>query len=292
MHSSHMIGRRPGRLKAILLLVGSLVFVAAGVFVLLVGPVLLGLVVIAFFGGCALIGLTQLLGADHPVTPILMGVGSIGMGLGCLAMLVGGLSGSPSGPGDWVRIAIMLLGALLFGLGGVLLILLPLLRRRRSVQPRVPSPVLPLTEVEAMLEGRLSQLGGMGGGFGGGLGGGVPGAVGGRSGGAFGAQVGTRHFTRLDGQRLVLPVPLDQQLVQHVLQEVFGGRAEWGWAPDRPVILMTGMVGSGAAGMNPCVLQLVWSQHGFEATAHAREGLVGQRTCAKVLEKLESALRR
>lgn len=170
MHSSHMIGRRPGRLKAILLLVGSLVFVAAGVFVLLFGPVLLGLVVIAFFGGCALIGLTQLLGADHPVTPILMGVGSIGMGLGCLAMLAGALSGSPSGPGDWVLVAIMLIGALFFGVGGVLLILLPLLRRRRSVQPQVPSPVLPLAEVEAMLDGRLSQLGGMGGGIGGGLG--------------------------------------------------------------------------------------------------------------------------
>ena len=83
---------------------------------------------------------------------------------------------------------------------------------------------------------------------------------------------------------------LDQQLVQHVLREVFGGRAEWGWAPDRPVVLMTGMVGSGAAGMNPCVLQVVWSQHGLEATAHAREGQIGQRTCAKTLEKLESAL--
>ena len=56
-----MGGSQPGRLKAILLLVISLLFVAAGVFVLLFGPVMLGLVVIAFFGGCALIGLTQLL---------------------------------------------------------------------------------------------------------------------------------------------------------------------------------------------------------------------------------------
>lgn len=285
-----MGGSQPGRLKAILLLVISLLFVAAGVFVLLFGPVMLGLVVIAFFGGCALIGLTQLLGADHPATPILMGVGSIGMGLGCLAMLAGGLSGGPSDAGDWVMVAIMLIGALFFGAGGVLLVLLPLLRRRRSVRPQVPSPVLPLAEVEARLEGRLAQLGGAGGGFGGGVGAGIPGAVGGRSGGAFGAQVGTRHLTHLDGAQAQLPVALDQQLVQHVLREVFGGRAEWGWAPDRPVVLMTGMAGSGAAGMNPCVLQVVWSQHGLEATAHAREGLIGQRTCAKTLEKLESAL--
>ena len=287
-----MGGSRPGRFKAVLLLVGSLLFVAAGVVVLLVGPAVLGLVVIAFFGGCALIGLTQLLGADHPVTPILMGVGSIGMGLGCLAMLAGGLSGGPSDAGDWVLVAIMLIGALFFGLGGVLLVLLPLLRRRSPAQQRVPSPVLPLAEVEARLEGRLAQLGGAGGGFGGGVGAGIPGAVGGRSGGAFGAQVGSRHLTRLDGAGLQLSVALDQDLVQRVLREVFAGRAEWGWAPDRPVILMTGMVGSGAGGLNPCVLQIVWSQRGLEATAHAREGLIGQRTCARTLEKLESALRR
>lgn len=287
-----MGGYRPGRLKAILLLVVSLLFVAVGVFVMLQGPVGVGLVVIAFFGGCALVGLSQLLGPDHPSNALLLGVGSLGMGLAFLAILATGLSDSPNGPREWTAIAILLAGVLLFGLGGVLLILLPLLRRRGSTQPGVPSPVLSLTEVEALLEGRLSQLGGAGGGIGGGLGGGAPGAVGGRSGGAFGAQVGARHLTRLDAARAELPVPLDQALVQQVLREVFGGRAEWGWAPDRPVILMTGMIGSGAGGLNPCVLQIVWSQMGLEATAHAREGLIGQRTCARTLEKLESALRR
>lgn len=42
--------------------------------------------------------------------------------------------------------------------------------------------------------------------------------------------------------------------------------------------------------MNPCMVQIVWSAEELHAYAHAREGLVKQRTCAKALQRLEDVL--
>ena len=44
--------------------------------------------------------------------------------------------------------------------------------------------------------------------------------------------------------------------------------------------------------MNPCTVQIVWSAEELHAYAHAREGLVKQRTCAKALQRLEDVLDR
>ena len=53
---------------------------------------------------------------------------------------------------------------------------------------------------------------------------------------------------------------------------------------------MVGLVGSGTWNMNPCVMQLIWSERELYATAHAREGLIKQKTCAKALNRLATVL--
>ncbi|WP_144794884.1 hypothetical protein [Kocuria palustris] len=283
--------RRTAGVLQILVLAVALLFAALGILVAFAGAPLVGIVAVAFFGGCALVLASQLLGAGSGAAPVLMGLGCVGMGVGCLGMAAAALSGPNRTAGDWATAAVPLIGAAFFGLGGVVLLLMPLLLRGRAVA--VASPVLSLTEVEARLDARLAELGAMGGAVGGGFGAGTAGTAAGSAGGAHGAGVGSRHLTRLDGAEAELAAPRDPELVRAVRQELFGGAADEAWSgPGGSVLHMTGMVGSGWAGLNPCIVQLVWTERGLSAAAHAREGLARQRTCSRALERLTEILSR
>ncbi|UPK74111.1 hypothetical protein MU582_16960 [Nocardioidaceae bacterium SCSIO 66511] len=158
----------------------------------------------------------------------------------------------------------------------------------------VPSPLLTIDQVVHLLEGALGDIGAWGGGVGGALGGGLAGRAGGTSGGRIGARFGTRHLTKLDGEQRTLQVPRTEQNVRVVRDKFFEGRAQErtgnpaGGEPGP--IEMVGVVGSGTARMNPCVIQLVWFDQQVHVTAHAREGLIKQRTCSKALRALTESL--
>lgn len=158
--------------------------------------------------------------------------------------------------------------------------------RRRSSD--VHSPVLSIDEVKRVLTEGLAALGSVGGSMGGAIGGGPAGALGGASGGRAGAPLGA-WLTRLDGEERTLRFPRTEANLQRARQEFFGGNAmerigEVSGAGE-DAVLMAGLVGSGAASMNPCVVQAVWSAHEVHVTAHANEGLIKQRTCARALQR-------
>ncbi|MDN5855722.1 MAG: hypothetical protein L0K86_23345 [Actinomycetia bacterium] len=164
-------------------------------------------------------------------------------------------------------------------------------RRRTS---EVPSPLLPVADVEHLLVEGIADLGALGGGLGGALGGGLPGRVGGASGGRTGGRFGARHLTRLDGDQLTVRVERSAGNLHTVRTGFFGGRAQEsvGTPPgtNADAVLMIGAIGAGAMSMNLCVVQLVWFARELHATAHAKEGLIKQRTCAKALQTLTTTL--
>lgn len=118
----------------------------------------------------------------------------------------------------------------------------------------------------------------------------------GGSGGATGARIGTRHSTQLDAERIDLPATRSQAGVEALDRELFGGRAEISGpspaGPDDDAVLIVGVIGSGTGRLNPCVVQVVWWRSGLRATAHAREGLIGQGTAGRALARLREALGR
>ena len=160
----------------------------------------------------------------------------------------------------------------------------------------VSSPLLFIAEVEHVLVEGVAALGAWGGAVGGAVGGGFAGRLGGASGGRSGGRFGARYLTRLDGDQRVIHVERSEENLQAVRAEFFGGRVREGrGAPPgatAEALLMAGVVGSGPMSMNPCVVQLVWFAHELHATAHAKEGLIKQRTCAKALRALASMLGR
>lgn len=169
---------------------------------------------------------------------------------------------------------------------------------RRKVQ-NVESPLLPIEQVENMLIDGLGDIGAWSGGVGGMAGGaasgpvsGVAGAHGGKSGGRAGARWGARHLTRMDGDYMTLPVAPTADNLQAVREKVFAGRFQEsadGYTGARQFIGI--VVGPGLRGMNPCVVQLIWYAQELRATAHAREGLIRQRTCEKALQLLRATVR-
>ncbi|WP_199849509.1 hypothetical protein [Blastococcus sp. Marseille-P5729] len=158
----------------------------------------------------------------------------------------------------------------------------------------MPSPLLPIEQVEHVLVESLGDLGAVGGAVGGGIGGGWAGRLSGASGGRTGGRAGARYLTRMDGDQRTLHIDRSEALLHAVRVGFFAGRAQErrGALPgaSADAVQMVGVVGSGALSMNPCVVQLVWFPHELHATAHAREGLIKQRTCAKALERLASTL--
>ena len=158
----------------------------------------------------------------------------------------------------------------------------------------MPSPLLSVDEVEHVLAEGIADLGARGGAVGGAVGGGLAGRFGGASGGRAGGEFGARRLTRLDGEQRTIRVERTEENLQAVRAEYFGGRAQErrGTPAGTPAeaLLMVGVIGSGSMSMNPCVVQLVWFAYELQATAHAKEGLVKQRTCAKALQKLAAVL--
>ncbi|MGP5655891.1 hypothetical protein [Candidatus Corynebacterium faecigallinarum] len=146
----------------------------------------------------------------------------------------------------------------------------------------VPSPLLTLDQLNEMLFDGIAHAGAIGGG----MGGGAPGASGGAKGGRFGA----RHFTRLDGEQQVFPIPRSDASQQAVRIDFFGDgvleETEEPSASQDATLKILGVVGSATMNMNPCIVQIVWSPSELHAFAHAREGVFKQRTCTKALQRL------
>src|SRR5690625_419816 len=152
-------------------------------------------------------------------------------------------------------------------------------------------------EVTAALENGLAGLGTAGGAVGGGIGGGASagmvggaaGAAGGASGGRLGARLGTRLFTKLDSRRRHWPQPSTPELADRLHQFLQHPQQRELTAPDgSSVVGLYAMVGSGSMNLNPCVIETVWDASGLQAVAHAREGLIKQRTCEKLLDRLQT----
>ena len=153
----------------------------------------------------------------------------------------------------------------------------------------MPEPPLFLStaEIAAALEDGLAALGAIGGGVGGAIGAGLPGALGGASGGRSGARFGAR-FTRQDSRRRHWPQPSTPELVARLrafLQQPQDRQLTV--ADGTPVLGMVGIVGSGSMNLNPCLVEAVWDATGLQVVAHAKEGLIKQRTCEKALNRLQ-----
>ena len=150
-----------------------------------------------------------------------------------------------------------------------------------------PPLFLSTAEIAAALEDGLAALGAVGGAVGGGLGAGVPGALGGASGGGFGARVGAR-FAKPDSERRHWPQPSTPALVARLRTFLQQPQDRQLTAADgTPVLGLVGMVGSGSMNLNPCLVEAVWDAAGLQVVAHAKEGLIKQRTCAKTLDRLQ-----
>lgn len=153
----------------------------------------------------------------------------------------------------------------------------------------MPEPHLFLStaEIAAALEDGLAALGAVSGAVGGGIGAGVPGAVGGATGGRAGARLGARS-TQQDSQRRHWPQPSSPELVARLRAFLQQPQDRQLTAPDgTPVLGMVGIVGSGSMNLNPCLVEAVWDASGLQVVAHAKEGLIKQRTCAKTLDRLQ-----
>ncbi|UFU03312.1 hypothetical protein LQF12_01485 [Ruania suaedae] len=142
-----------------------------------------------------------------------------------------------------------------------------------------PVPTLILTEQEVLLalSGGLAELGALGGSLAG-----PAGAVGGASGARAGARV-----AKLDGRRRDWSSPLPETVLDR-LRLALGEPHEWRTeTPEGERTALVGVVGSGAMSMNPCVIEVLHHPLGVQLAAHAREGLIKQRTCEKALERIE-----
>ena len=152
-------------------------------------------------------------------------------------------------------------------------------------------------EIAAALEGRLGDLGAAGGAFGGAIGGGIgaggpaggaAGAAGGASGGRIGGRFGAKRFTKQDSHRRHWPQPSTPELMARLRQFLQQPQDRQLTAPDgTPVLGMVGIVGSGSMNLNPCLVEAVWDASGLQVVAHAKEGLIKQRTCEKALDRLQ-----
>lgn len=149
----------------------------------------------------------------------------------------------------------------------------------------VPSPLVPLEEIEHILIDAIGDAGAIGGA----VGGSASGAVGGRAGGRFGA----KHFNKLDGLAVTFPVPPTDAYRHLVRDQFLGGVPEqYGVGPGThdQAYMMVGLVGSGALNMNPCHIQIVWFETSLHVTAYAKEAWIKQKTCVKAIDRLAEVL--
>ncbi|GAA2083091.1 hypothetical protein GCM10009821_25120 [Aeromicrobium halocynthiae] len=144
---------------------------------------------------------------------------------------------------------------------------------------QAPSPLLTEDEVQAVLTEGLAAIAGRG---------------------AAGARIGT-SLTRLDGEQRTIRAGCTDDALRTVRDAWFGGAVDERRGPvpglEEPrtvddTVQLVGVVGSGVGGMNPCVVQLVWTGDVLLATAHAKEGRIRQGTCRKALDSLERVVGR
>ena len=125
------------RAKDVLLTVLSAAFVVAGIIIAIAGGVWPGLLCAAFFGGCVLIGIHEILGPEAPIAKAAVILGCFTMGVACFAF--GYAISRPfsetqvSGGwrGDTTMIFVCMFGGLFFTLGSVAIAVKALVDRRR-----------------------------------------------------------------------------------------------------------------------------------------------------------------
>ena len=59
---------------------------------------------------------------------------------------------------------------------------------------------------------------------------------------------------------------------------------------ENNIYYAVGIKGSGFFNLNPCVLEVVLKQNNLEIVAHAKEGLIKQKTCLKGMSALRAYL--
>ena len=125
------------RTKDVLLTVLSAAFVVAGIIIAIAGGVWPGLLCAAFFGGCVLVGIHEILGPDAPIAKAAVTLGCFAMGVACFAF--GYAISRPfsetqvSGGwrGDTTMIFVCMFGGLFFTLGSFAIAVKSLVDRRR-----------------------------------------------------------------------------------------------------------------------------------------------------------------
>lgn len=150
-------------------------------------------------------------------------------------------------------------------------------------------------QINKILEGKLSELGKIGGviggiaggGAGGGIEGGVGGGIGGYIGGGLGAKIGAKLLP-LDHKNDSV-AHRDQKKITALAKNYFGD-ALIHESQENDIYYAVGVKGSGFFAMNPCVLELVIRPNTLEIFAHAKEGLIKQKTCTKAIDKLKEHL--
>lgn len=125
--------RRRSRRRDIVMTVLSGILAAAGIVVMVAGELAIGGLGAAFFGGCTVIGLMQLVGTDSRAGQRYLLAGSLLMGAGSLGLLVLVLGGMDTGHRSrGTMIVASAIGTLLFGLGGPFAYVRARRRRRRG----------------------------------------------------------------------------------------------------------------------------------------------------------------
>ena len=280
-----------GCIVVVFLLVPSLIFVALGALFMVLGQTVLGLMAVGFFGGCALVFLTMLIGPESRYAPVIMAIGSIVMGIGCLVVFLDLLGAPQRSLEEQLILLVAPIGVLLFGAGGMYLLIQPLRVQAyaRKHATHVPSPVLSLPEVQRILEAEEAELGREGGRAGTFW---EASARAGAMGGEHGARVRARSMSYLDGGELRLALPVTEELVQKVQDDLFDGQAFVRPSESEPsTTIVLALLEAEGGPSHRCVLQLLWSRDGLMATAHAREGMPKKGICAESLERLDELLR-
>ncbi|MGO1543534.1 MAG: hypothetical protein ACTHXA_04245 [Gulosibacter sp.] len=126
--------KRKHRRKWLLIILISLVFVILGAFIWLDGDTGTGLIAMLFFGGGVIVGVAELAGSQSRIFGILMSIGALGLGAASTYIFLTGLAGEDLSSSTRSHTTMMIasgLGTLLFGLGGIALLISTILGMMR-----------------------------------------------------------------------------------------------------------------------------------------------------------------
>ena len=147
-------------------------------------------------------------------------------------------------------------------------------------------------QVEKIIEIKLSNLGGVGGAMGGTIGSivtddiiGAPlSAAAGFLGGSTGTKFGLK-LIGLDNQQETVTIQNITQF-QPIIKSYFGNDFIYE-KNENGTFYFAGIKNSGAANLNPCVMELILKGTELMIFAHAKEGLIKQKTCIKAISDLK-----